>query len=119
MKMKVLLLKEDLNNGFSYSFSKLLLNRLFNLLTNDQIFIKDSDGKPENTVPLVLTLAYYLDNQIPCAGFDSINNNMIRISVFSEEWIKNPIQAIENLNNKVKKIINNGYDFLKTFERIQ
>lgn len=110
-------LSQDQITGFSYSFSKALLDRLMELIKKDELFERyrgagRGNGEVKCVTPVVKTILHYLKDQMPYidwSGMDHASESQNDDLDLHEDNIKR--------NAEAKNIITQGYDFLKTFEK--
>ncbi|MEI7765115.1 MAG: hypothetical protein WCI93_00850 [bacterium] len=115
-------LGRDQITGFSYSFSKSLLNRLEKSFTDGTLYSKNEWGAPIELSTLTMNLCHYLAEQIPYVGWNGMDINLVSNfaeSNFSrEEWERCGPSLLKTYNKKVRKIIDEGFSFIKTFEEV-
>ena len=116
MKLQLKLqLKQDVISGFSYSFSKALLDRLNDLFKNNKVHERRDSGAPKPASSLVDNLCHYLSDQMPhCSWSYVVSPN---ISTDDSVWKEKREEMEKSYKEEIEAIIKSGYDFLSTFEK--
>ncbi len=113
-------LRQDVVTGFSYSFSRALLDRLKMIFESDELYEKYDNGTPGRTSELVENLRHYLSDQMPHYSWvHTIDTAMDGINKNDEAWEEKGKPGLAEGKEKIAKLIAQGYDFLSTFEKGQ
>jgi hypothetical protein len=109
-----LTLRKDVINGFSYSFSKSLLDKLAELRKEENLYDKDEeDSTPKRMTPLVETICNYLNEQMSAMKWRENFDPAAGLYRDKEKWFK--VEA-KKYWDRVDIAIANGYSFLAIFE---
>jgi hypothetical protein len=107
-------LQQDTITGFSYSFTRALLDRLKELFIAGLIWKRHPWGAPTDVTDLVENICRYLKQQIPSTKWDNIYANF---SDDESSWRQFGERQLEEKNKEIKDAIDDGYNFLSTFEK--
>lgn len=110
LKLKI---QQDHIIGFSYLFSRTLLDELNRLFTTDTLFVTYDNGAPKEITDIAKNICHYLQGQMPYYKWQNIKRSIDKIPVNEESEWKG---KFEEAKEEIKAIIAKGYDFLKIFE---